>query len=167
MIFRVYEPYDDNQLNYNNYVKPEECFICYEIKTELDIYPISLKSQEKYNKSCGCDGWIHNQCLDIWYKKQKKCPVCRLEIYEKPNDVGVVINVVPYSNRIYIFACKSLHRMAIIVLYCFLACSIVEFFLNILVTKQLRNNNYETRNYVPYPLLESNDSEFFDDIMTN
>ena len=103
MIFRVYEHYDDNQLNGQTIVKPDECFICYELSTDFESYPISLNCQINYNKLCGCDGWIHKQCLDIWYKKQQKCPICRLEIQERTNDVCAVVSLVPYINRVYIY----------------------------------------------------------------
>jgi hypothetical protein len=125
MIFRVYEHYDDNQPIYSYFDEPKECFICYEDKTELDSCPISLKTQEKYNKSCGCDGWIHNQCLDIWYKKQKKCPICRVIICERKNLVDAVVNVVPYSNQVYLFVCNSFYKITRIIVYCFLFCTII------------------------------------------
>ena len=133
MIFRVYEPYDDIDTITNSYNKPEECFICYELKSDLDSCTISLKSQINYDKSCECDGWIHKQCLDIWYNKQKKCPICRVIIYERKNVIDTVVNAVPYSNQIYLFVCKSINKVARIILYWFLFCTIIELYLSITI----------------------------------
>ena len=120
MLFRVYEHYnDDDDFITNGY---EECFICYE------PYTISLKTQAIYNKLCNCDGWIHKRCLDIWYKTQKKCPICRLVICENLQRSGVLINPNPYSNYSYLFICKSLNAFSKItkmILYCFLFCTII------------------------------------------
>ena len=135
MIFRVYEHYDDNQLNGQTIVKPDECFICYELSTDFESYPISLNSQINYNKLCGCDGWIHKQCLDIWYKQQQKCPICRLEIQEIKNDVCADVSLVPYINRVCIFVCKSLSKVAIIAIYCFFIYAAIEFYSNVIIFK--------------------------------
>jgi hypothetical protein len=148
MIFRVYEHYDDNQPIYTSYDKPDECFICYELSTEIEPSPISLKYQDSYNKKCKCDGWIHKRCLDTWYKKQKKCPVCRLEIQERSNTVYAVVSVIPYSNRIYLFICKSLLKVTTIVAYTILIYAVIEFYLSIILNKyidtqkQYKNNNH-------------------------
>jgi hypothetical protein len=133
MIFRVYEPYDDIDTITNSYNKPEECFICYELKSDLDSCAISLKSQINYDKSCGCDGWIHKQCLDIWYNKQKKCPICRVIIYERKNIIDTVANAMPYSNQIYSSVCDSINKITRIILYWFLFCTIIEFYLSITI----------------------------------
>jgi hypothetical protein len=163
MIFRVYEHYDDNQTIYSSYDKPSECFICYELSTELEPCPISLKYQLNYNKKCKCDGWIHKRCLDIWYKKQKKCPVCRLEIQERTNSVYAVVSVIPYSNRIYLFVCKSMWKVATILAYTILIYAAIEFYLSITLNKYIdRQKQY---NYNRNPYLESafNNSELTDD----
>lgn len=167
MYFHVCEHYDDNYPVYDNINKPDECFICYELRTDLEICPIRLKTQIIYNKSCGCDGWIHKQCLDTWYKKQKKCPICRLEIWERPDIACAVVNVVPYSNRIYIFLHKSIYKMATIFVYCFFVYSIIEFYLSILTTKHLGRDNYENNSNIPFIGSEFNDSKFIDNILKN
>ena len=143
MIFRVYEHYDDNEPITNGYNKPEECFICYELRSDLDSCTISLKTQVDYDKLCGCDGWIHKQCLDIWYKKQQKCPICRLEIQERTNDVCAVVSLVPYINRVYIFACKSLSKVATIAIYCFLIYAAIEFYSNVIILKNIKRYKYD------------------------
>ena len=49
----------------NNLVEYNICFICLEIKHYYDDeYCINLHN-EKYIKTCVCNGWIHTSCLDI------------------------------------------------------------------------------------------------------
>lgn len=55
--------------------KENECIICLEIKDKTETDCIKLNN-EVYNKECLCDGWIHYYCLDIWYIKNHKCPIC-------------------------------------------------------------------------------------------
>jgi hypothetical protein len=55
-----------------------DCFICLqEQSTETKLLPIRLKNQNSYIKLCGCDGWIHDSCLDNWYQSKGCCPICR------------------------------------------------------------------------------------------
>lgn len=58
------------------------CFICYEINIPDERKPMKLKTQKYYIKDCSCDGLIHKYCLDIWYSKTKKCPICREHIFD-------------------------------------------------------------------------------------
>jgi hypothetical protein len=150
MIFRVYDHYDDNQPNTTSLSMPNECFICYDIRNGLESYPISLKSQSNYIKTCRCDGWIHKQCLDIWCKKQNKCPICRLKLSEKTNVVCAIASSIPYSNRVYLSASKSVYKMTRFFLYCFLAFSIIEFYLCVARTKHLDGNNHRNQECLPY-----------------
>ena len=64
MIFRVCEHYDDNQPiieeQYN------DCFICFEYKTDNENKPTNLQKQSVYLNNCMCDGAVHNFCLKIW-----------------------------------------------------------------------------------------------------
>jgi hypothetical protein len=160
MIFRVYEHYDDNKSDYLSSDLPDVCFICYEFRTDTECCPTSLKTQLIYDKACKCDGWTHKQCLEMWYRKQKKCPICRIEILERPNNTVVVVNVIPYSRRIYLFVCNSLNRMMKFFLYCFFLCAIIEFYLCIAVSKNLLRDNYENYNYIPYSHAEFNNITF-------
>lgn len=158
MIFRVYEHYDDNQTNYLNY---DVCFICYDLRSDTENCPTSLKNQVVYYKSCNCDGWIHKQCLEMWYKKQKKCPICRIQITERPSN-DVVVSVIPYTNKIYLFVCNSVNRMTRIFLYCFFLFAIIEFYLCIAVSKNLMSNTCKNNNNFPYSHLEFNNNTMFD-----
>jgi hypothetical protein len=76
MLFRTIEHYDDNQI-INNNEEPLDCFICYEAKSEEGTETIKLKSHNDYLKNCLCDGWVHRNCLNNWYEKSNRCPICR------------------------------------------------------------------------------------------
>jgi hypothetical protein len=167
MIFRVYEHYDDNEPITNGYNKPEECFICYELRSDLDSCTISLKTQVDYDKLCGCDGWIHKQCLDIWYKKQKKCPICRVVISERKNTIVTVVNDIPYSNQIYLFVCNSLNKLTRIIIYWFLFCTIVELYLSIIIAKKIGRDSYDNQNFISNTNLDFNHSELIDGVVKN
>lgn len=52
-----------------------DCLICLEIKDKTETDCIKLQN-DLYIKECLCDGWIHYYCLDIWYIKNHKCPIC-------------------------------------------------------------------------------------------
>lgn len=58
-----------------------ECFICFENKKENEL-PYLLKSQSVFVKSCSCDGWVHNSCLQIWCNTNEQCPICRKIMYK-------------------------------------------------------------------------------------
>ena len=164
MIFRVYEHYDDDPYMYISCDVSDICFICYDFRTEYECSPISLKSQLIYDKSCNCDGWIHKQCIEMWYKKQKKCPICRIEIHKRANNEIAVVNVLPYSRRIYLFACNSFNRMMRMFTYCFLLCALIEFYLCVAVSKNLMRDNYENHRHFPYSESELNNGTLFDTI---
>ena len=69
--------FDDscNSENYMNFVETNDCLICLEINDNSDNICIRIQNQF-YTKECLCDGWIHEYCLDIWYVKNNKCPIC-------------------------------------------------------------------------------------------
>ena len=82
MIFRTFEPYcNDEIIIYEN----KMCFICYEIETEKGEQIINLNSQKLYIKICNCKGLVHTKCLDKWYEKSNKCPICRITLNKKTN----------------------------------------------------------------------------------
>jgi len=144
MIFQVFDPYDDNQYNSFSCV-PQECFVCYEIRNDLEPSTISLKSDVKYIKNCSCNGWIHKKCLDIWYTNQRKCPICRKEIRENMN---VVCAVVPYSTRIYLFTSKSIKNIPYnFILFLILMYWNIEFYLSEVIKKHNTYENHSESHY--------------------
>ena len=60
----------DNTTDENN-----DCLICLEINDNSDNICIRIQNPI-YTKECLCDGWVHEYCLDIWYVKNNKCPIC-------------------------------------------------------------------------------------------
>lgn len=136
MFFQIYEHYDDSQINYNDYNIPDECFICYELSTETECHTIRLKTIIKNNKKCSCDGWIHKKCLDIWFNKQHKCPICRNSIIE-------TMSVIPNPDNAYTSGYKIFCRLAKIFAQSFLFYAVVEFYLSTTMTKHLQRHNYD------------------------
>ena len=64
---KVYDNSDNSEKN--------ECLICLEINGSDDNICIRIENQF-YIKECSCDGWVHEYCLNIWYIKNNKCPIC-------------------------------------------------------------------------------------------
>lgn len=100
MLFRVYEHYgnedffnikniitqkDSLNLSDNDDNDKEECFICYEYKTDNEFKPICLKLQTIYINSCSCNAVVHNCCLKLWFNKNQNCPICRKKMLIKNN----------------------------------------------------------------------------------
>ena len=56
-------------------IENNECLICLEINGSDDNICIRIENQF-YIKECSCDGWVHEYCLNIWYIKNNKCPIC-------------------------------------------------------------------------------------------
>ena len=56
-------------------IENNDCLICLEIYDKSGQSCIKLHNLV-YIKSCLCDGWIHCICLEFWYDKNKKCPIC-------------------------------------------------------------------------------------------
>lgn len=132
MIFSVYEPYDDNQIDYNI----QECFICYDITDDFKLKPISLKTQSYYNKRCTCDGWIHKDCLDKWYQKQNKCPICRLEITKNNSKTNITITT-QYSKTFGTRMSIILSRITNMAMYVLLFYISIEYYLYCATKKNL------------------------------
>jgi len=85
MIFRTYEHYPHNELCYNiifdnNY--DNLCIICFENNNLLNEI-IHLNNQTLYGTQCKCNAKIHNHCLEAWYDRTQKCPICRVIMINK------------------------------------------------------------------------------------
>ena len=90
MLFRIVDHYEelngeidkelngeiDKELNGEIDKETRECFVCFEIQFDNNDI-ISLKNQTDYYKFCKCDGYIHVNCLNLWYEKNPECPICR------------------------------------------------------------------------------------------
>jgi hypothetical protein len=85
--------FDDscNSQNCMNFVGNNDCLICLEINDNSDKNCIRIQNQ-LYTKHCSCDGWVHEYCLDIWYVKNKKCPICLSTMNKNQlNEVNIII----------------------------------------------------------------------------
>lgn len=132
MFFCICEHYDDNQQdikeNYN------ECFICFEYKTDLENKPLNLLNQKFYLINCACNPPVHKHCLKIWIDRNKSCPICRTEIVENNNTCIFILNFIPYGINIHTFV-KNLSIRFIkalsIILFCY---ALIDFTINIIRT---------------------------------
>jgi hypothetical protein len=76
----TYDIHIDNDKGYDigifeHIIENNECLICLEINDNSDNICIKIQNMF-YNKDCLCDGWVHHYCLDIWFIKNNKCPIC-------------------------------------------------------------------------------------------
>ena len=81
MLVRMVDHYDIYDNNY--YIEDDInlCLICHD-----KDYPqalIKLNNNIYYLKNCNCGGYIHKNCLDMWFRINMSCPYCRTEV--KPN----------------------------------------------------------------------------------
>jgi hypothetical protein len=76
MLFRTIEHYPCFE---NDDYLEKECLICY------NNIQHNFIMQNTYNFDCDCYKLIHLQCLQMWYDKNKTCPICRKYIIKKPN----------------------------------------------------------------------------------
>jgi hypothetical protein len=149
MFFRIVDHYNDDEFKNNSNIfenkKNEDiCFICYEIKSENENKPLKLNSQEYYIKRCNCDGWIHKKCLDKWYDKSKQCPICRIYMCLKNNNInnnknGFVIYFIILKKN----TARKLHLASMIFLLYFTC----EFYISIINKKNYYYDNFKEEYY--------------------
>jgi hypothetical protein len=143
MYFRVVDHYQDekdnniiqNNNNNDNIVFLSECFVCYEITNETECEPIKLHKQTYYIKNCCCDGFIHKQCLDKWFKNTKSCPICRNNIYE--NDTTLTVSIIKNKSFGHAFFAFILLKKNIQVIlnyssFLFFVVFFIEFYLSVI-----------------------------------
>jgi hypothetical protein len=124
MLFRTFDPYIDDYINENTI-----CFICYEIKCNSELLPITLNLQEDYIKFCDCNGFAHNNCLKKWYDKSNKCPICRKDVYKRISIPMIIVNKGEYF---YVTFCinfyKNINRIIRYSFICMLICYSIELY---------------------------------------
>lgn len=89
--------FDDSQncVNIVNFVENNDCLICLEINDSSDNICIRIENNF-YTKDCLCDGWIHKYCLDVWYVKNKQCPICLSTMNKNQlNEPNIIIHEQP------------------------------------------------------------------------
>jgi hypothetical protein len=117
MLFRICDHYyEPKQYNVNNN-EEKECFICYENKNDPMI---DLKKQCFYYKKCKCGGYVHKNCLDIWFETMPKCPICRNSINKNSVFESKIVHL-EYIFIIYVVCKKNFKRFLqyLIVLFFF------------------------------------------------
>ncbi len=111
MLFRLIDHYNIKLDEYNTNFEPIECFICYETVFEDELNPIKLNSNTTYIKYCDCDVFTHKKCLNIWYEKNKKCPICRKYMIENTTVKIEILNKGGYILYFYIIIKKNIIKI--------------------------------------------------------
>ena len=144
-----YKEITKNEINIENAENDDnECFICYE--TTFDKI-IKLNNQCFYFKTCKCDGYIHKQCLDIWFDTTNKCPICRNFINKNTNIESKIIHNNYSIFIVYILLkqhfSKIIRLLFVIVFFYYTS----EYYINIFKYKTLYKNysinEYHLTNY--------------------
>lgn len=155
MLFRVYEHYNDDYEDIIQY-QYNECFICFEYKTNFENKPTSLRKQLLYFSNCNCDVAVHNNCLQFWLDKNKSCPICRNNVVVENNKIIFILQFVPCGIQIYSFA-KHIYNISILrVLLIFLIYHILIYF-NLLMLKTI----YTPHNDIHKSTFISEEDNFF------
>lgn len=131
MFFRLVDHYNDEIIIKEDEKEIMECFICYESSYENELKPIKLNSNNYYIKKCKCNGFIHKNCLDIWYSKNKKCPICREFMC---NNTIMSVSLFAKGRYIlffYIIIKKNIVKIIRVLTVWFLILSTCEFYLSL------------------------------------
>ena len=160
MLFRVCEHYNDEPIIQE---RNNECFICFEYKTDFENKPTNLQKQKLYLINCLCNGAVHNYCLKIWFDKHRSCPICRINVIENNEATIFIYQFIPWGIQIYSFAKKMSIRFVRILAVMLFFYALIDFCLLMFKIKYIPYNNYE---YIPIPILEDeylneNNKEYF------
>jgi hypothetical protein len=131
MLFRIVDHYNIELDEFNKNLESAECFICYETIFEDEVNPIKLNSNTNYIKNCKCDVFMHKKCLDIWYAKNKKCPICRKYMSENTTITIELLNKGSYILFAYIIVKKNIIKIMRGFMILFFIFSIFDLYLTI------------------------------------
>ena len=92
-----YESKNDKKIEEKD-TEQRECFICFDFQLDNNNI-IKLKNSTDFYKFCDCDGYIHVNCLNLWYEKNEECPICRNSI--KRADNLELYNLYQYQYGVY------------------------------------------------------------------
>jgi hypothetical protein len=137
MFFRLIDHYNDEINIKEDNKEIMECFICYEVSYENELKPIKLNSNNIYLKKCKCDGYIHKNCLTLWYEKSKKCPVCRSFMTEKTNVSVIAFTNGGYILFMYLVVKKNINRFLRFFSVIFLFYFISDFYISLIIKNQI------------------------------
>ena len=89
MLFKFCSDYfvDFKDRIYKKENKEFQCFICFENILIINNPKKKLQQiiKNKFINKCKCDGNLHVNCFEIWYKFSQKCPICREKLIIKKN----------------------------------------------------------------------------------
>ena len=147
MLFRTFDPYYNDEVTI---YKNEDCFICYENERDKKFKIIKLKLQNDYEKLCNCDGWVHIECLNKWYDRSNKCPICRIKINKKITYYVYILDELSYY---YFMFCYNTLNYPYRVLQFFATVMLIYYayeYYKIIFHKfeQYRNNNMNNMNNI-------------------
>ena len=139
MLYRVVEHYDDTlcHRDYDN-----ECFICFEYKTEKGATPINLQVQSIYINKCICKGSIHKECLTTWFDRNKTCPICRIKVFETKNNLIVIHKYIPFAIQMFTFIQINTIRVIKYMTTILFLCTLLDFYIILIKTKHDRYDEY-------------------------
>jgi hypothetical protein len=183
MLFRIIDHYESENKDIDEEIveeideeiheEPISCFVCFE--TQFDNNDIiSLKNQTDYYKFCKCDGYIHINCLNLWYEKNPECPICRnsmkhlryLELYQLYEYYTCAIYLLSVIRKIVagslIFIIKLSHSIILVMCVFIILKTINKIYSDIIY--ELKNkmyNYYELYDYNDYELYHYNDVSLY------
>jgi len=97
----------------------------------------------------------------IWFNKNKKCPICRIEVIENNNTTIVIYNYIPFGINIYTYTRKliiSVIRVFSCILFLFL---IIDFYFMIVNNKYREYNHTEYNDYT-YASINISEEEYIE-----
>jgi hypothetical protein len=101
-----------------------ECCICFEISKQNEKIPSRLKNQDIFLKTCNCDLWIHQNCLEMWYTRHETCPICRtymMQTITLEYQYGIYMMYYIYIKCLFVYQCtRAIHLGKIFVFFTFL-----------------------------------------------
>jgi hypothetical protein len=122
-----------------------ECFICFEVSTQYEKYPLRLKNQLEFFKVCACDGWIHTSCIEIWCNMNETCPICRNKMMYINFELQYGIYLVHYffltKKYIFIFI-NQLVKIRNVFIFCVIITNIINILDNAIHNFEKKNNDY-------------------------
>ena len=137
MYFPNSNHYFDDSYKYNSdNGDNSDCLICLEINDNSDNNCIRIQNHI-YIKECLCDGWVHEYCLNIWYIKNKKCPICLCNMIKNELTANEIQENEIQENEIQIenanntsFIIHNLHLLIkyFMLVYCFLIFIFVSYY---------------------------------------
>jgi hypothetical protein len=123
-----------------------ECFICFEEANEYEKYPSRLNKQNNFYKTCSCDGWIHENCMQIWYDIHNSCPICNTHIIYIELEYYYFIHIIYYLLIIKNIVYKLIpYVVKLNYLFIFIVCT--TNIINNIEIYLLAINNYEKIDY--------------------